>query len=145
MKGKLWGASYGIVQFCISIGSLAEISAEIEDQPLATPCTENTILTTFQKHNSLKFQLSCVSKESGVSSISPKKHIIDENFSDVIAFHHLPATVLSLPCSSNNLTNDTSMGQQAFVSETSSYNVVKGDDKESYGWFIETDTDDATP
>eukprot|EP00957_Ditylum_brightwellii_P170863 13004765-Ditylum_brightwellii.AAC.1 len=52
---------------------------------------------------------------------------------------------LSLLCSFNNLTCDTSVGQQAFASKASSYSIVKGDEKESYGWFIETDTDNATP
>uniref|UniRef100_A0A7S1YRH9 Uncharacterized protein n=1 Tax=Ditylum brightwellii TaxID=49249 RepID=A0A7S1YRH9_9STRA len=142
-----------------SYRSLAEISAKIEDQPPSTPCEEDPVnilsftdttfptgklTTAFPKHNSLEFQLSCVSKESGAGLISPKKPLTDEDFSDVLAFPHLPATVSSSSCSSNNLTRDTSAGQQAFASETSSYNVVKGDDKESYGWFIETDADDAT-
>eukprot|EP00957_Ditylum_brightwellii_P165464 12597875-Ditylum_brightwellii.AAC.1 len=88
--------------------------------------------TPSPKHNSLKFQLSCVSKESGTGLTSPKKPLMDEDYSEVLIFLHLPATVLSSLCSSNNLICDTSVGQQAFASKTLSYNIVKGDDKESY-------------
>eukprot|EP00957_Ditylum_brightwellii_P210246 15364725-Ditylum_brightwellii.AAC.1 len=124
---------------------LAEISSKIEDQPPSTPCKEDPIPTTFPKHNSLKFQLSYAAKKSGAGLASPKKPLVDEDFSDVLAFPHLPAAFLSLLLSPNNLTCDTSMGYQAFMSKTSSYNIVKGDDMESYGWFIETDADDTTP
>eukprot|EP00957_Ditylum_brightwellii_P150495 11459914-Ditylum_brightwellii.AAC.1 len=58
--------------------------------------------------------------------------LTDEDFSGFLTFHHLQATVLSSLCSSNNQSCDTFMGQQAFAYKTSSYNVVKGDEKESY-------------
>eukprot|EP00957_Ditylum_brightwellii_P083790 6368675-Ditylum_brightwellii.AAC.1 len=76
--------------------------------------------------------MSCVSKQSSVGLTSPKKPLTDEDFSEVFTFPHFPATVLSSLYSSNNLTCNTSIGQQAFVSKISSYNIMKGNDKESY-------------
>jgi hypothetical protein len=85
--------------------------------------------TDLERKDSLLFQLHCVSSSSSESSVAATtKTIIDAAMLD---FPHLPATISATSC--NTLTrNPTDL--QSSTAEKSQ--------KESYGWFVETEEED---
>lgn len=102
---------------------------------------------SMERMNSLHFQLNCVDPSPSPKSVKSVIDIID------MAFPHLPATVSDSSCSRSespkqllqqqDLTQVSD--QQVSDSETSSTpsaDATATGEKDSYGWFVELETDD---
>lgn len=64
--------------------------------------------------------------------------LVDKVLVESLAFPRLPPTVSETSCSSNNLTQTSVHAAQ--VLETPPY--IEGEQKETYGWFVDMDLDD---